>query len=390
MLKTLITPYLSEILAWSKSFVAIESISRNGGEKKLAKTIKNILAQHHINDITEYEFNPGQPNLIVKIPGRSSGKRLVLCGHFDTKPTGDLSSWNTQPFEPVIKNKQLFGRGAADMKGGLATMLGIAIILHKYSNFPGELILVFTSDEEMGSKNGANELFSHNLINADLAIICEPAGIDSSFENIYIGHRSYCVFTIEVFGRQTHSGAPQPNQNASLMAAELMNKFNTIFSHYLPDSILNIGSMIETKNGFYGMTPGTVKIYFDLRCLPKIRYAKIKKTIQTFMSKEFNKKFTYKINFSPRDTNWIEGYIMDKNEPIIKIVQKSFHNVFGKIPATNCYPAASEARFFHQAGIPVIAALGPGTLNQAHATNECLSVQDLEFAVLLYLEFFLN
>jgi len=106
-----------------------------------------------------------RPNLVGEIGG--GGQVLMLNGHIDTKPTGDLSEWSPGPYDPVIRDGRLSGLGSADMKGAVAAMVHAGAALIETGAPPGTLRVVLTADEEAGSRYGARFLAGRPEVAAD-------------------------------------------------------------------------------------------------------------------------------------------------------------------------------------------------------------------------------
>jgi acetylornithine deacetylase/succinyl-diaminopimelate desuccinylase-like protein len=125
------------------------------------------------------------PNLIASVCSRSGGSTLILSGHLDTKPPGDLSAWRRDPYSPVIEHGELYGLGSGDMKVALAAMVYAAAAV-RAASAQGSLMLVFTADEEAGSVHGSQWLAESGRLQADAAVIGEPCGIVREWESIDI------------------------------------------------------------------------------------------------------------------------------------------------------------------------------------------------------------
>ena len=147
---------------------------------------------------------PVRRNVIARIPGRGGGRSLILNGHIDTKPPGDLDAWETPPWEPVVRDGRLYGLGAADMKGAVAAMVFAAAEVAR-AELAGDLVLVFSADEEEGSACGARWLAEQGMIAADAAIIGEPSGLAHDWEAIRLVSRGVFLFRVDVEGTSMHS-----------------------------------------------------------------------------------------------------------------------------------------------------------------------------------------
>src|SRR5262249_1065815 len=122
--------------------IAARSPNPPGDERAAAVVVVDELRALGIDDVCITGHAPERPNVIAGVGGRAGGRSLILSGHLDTKPPGDLEAWNTPPWEPVQRDGMLYGLGSADMKGAGAAMV-CAVADLAASDFAGELILVF-------------------------------------------------------------------------------------------------------------------------------------------------------------------------------------------------------------------------------------------------------
>ena len=124
------------------------------------------------------DFN-GRPQLIARLAGHGSGRSLVFNGHIDVVPADPdpAGGWTSSPFAPEVRDGTLYGRGACDMKGGVAAMVVAAEVLAGLGSFAGELVVATNTDEE-SSGAGSSALVAHG-VRADAGIVCEATGFDA-------------------------------------------------------------------------------------------------------------------------------------------------------------------------------------------------------------------
>ena len=149
-----------------------------------------------------------------------------MNGHIDTKPPGDLDAWETPPWEPVVRDGRLYGLGAADMKGAVAAMVFAAAEVAR-AELAGDLVLVFSADEEEGSACGARWLAEQGMIAADAAIIGEPSGLAHDWEAIRLVSRGVFLFRVDVEGTSMHSTLSDhlESVNANVEMGRLLARF---------------------------------------------------------------------------------------------------------------------------------------------------------------------
>jgi acetylornithine deacetylase len=147
----------------------------------------------------------GRPQLVARLPGSAGGRSLFLCGHVDAVTAEPRERWASDPFEPEVRDGLLYGRGACDMKGGVATIVGAVEALAEAGvELAGELVIATVTDEEW---NGAGALaIASQGVGADAGIVPEATGFEP-----WVACRGVLNPTITVAGRPGHAETPQPD-----------------------------------------------------------------------------------------------------------------------------------------------------------------------------------
>jgi succinyl-diaminopimelate desuccinylase len=199
----------------------------------------------------------------------SGGPHLLFAGHTDVVPAGDESAWHHPPFAAEIEDGILYGRGAADMKSGVAAFIAAASRLP--ADHPGTLSLAITNDEEADSVNGTEPLIDWAIARGhrfDLAIVGEPSARVSAGDSVKIGRRGSLNGRIRVTGAQGHSAYPERAINPLPVAAALVLKLSSTpldaGSAHFPPSTLAV-TAVETGNPASNVIPGAVTIAFNIR-----------------------------------------------------------------------------------------------------------------------------
>ena len=147
----------------------------------------------------------------------NTGPLFVFAGHTDVVPAGDLAAWSTPPFTPTIKDGQLFGRGAADMKSAVAAMtLAAGRFVRQHPEFPGSIALLITSDEEATAEYGTKAVvsqFKSQGIHFDYCVVGEPSAVTTLGDTMKIGRRGSLSGRLTVSGLQHHIAYPQAGKN---------------------------------------------------------------------------------------------------------------------------------------------------------------------------------
>ncbi|HET9920604.1 MAG TPA: M20/M25/M40 family metallo-hydrolase, partial [Ktedonobacteraceae bacterium] len=191
---------MSEIIELLRQLVAIDSINPDlvpggAGEGEIARFVANWLEQAGL-EVTIEEAAPQRPNVIAVARGSGGGRSLLLNAHMDTVGVAGME----RPHEPYIEENRLYGRGAYDMKGGLAAIL-VAGAAAKQRDLRGDVIVTAVCDEEYASIGTASVVKNWR---ADAAIVTEPTELD-----ICVAHKGFCWLDIETTGVAAHGSLPE-------------------------------------------------------------------------------------------------------------------------------------------------------------------------------------
>jgi acetylornithine deacetylase len=203
------------------NLVSIDSVNPSlvpggAGEPEIAACIAAALTNAGL-DVEVTEAASGRPNVVGILQGRSPGRSLMLCGHMDTVGVSGM----TAPFQPVIANGRLYGRGAEDMKGGLAAILSAARILAAGGGLAaGRLLIAAIADEEYASL-GAEALVTR--WQADAAVVTEPTHLA-----VATGHRGFAWIEIAARGIAAHGSRPREGRDAILRMGRILHRLEAL------------------------------------------------------------------------------------------------------------------------------------------------------------------
>ena len=200
--------------------VAIDSVNPSlvdggAGEARIAAFIAAHLRDGGC-EVHLQEAAAGRPNVIGVLDSGVPGPSLMFCGHIDTVGVDGMSS----PFDPVIRNGRLYGRGSQDMKGGVAAMIDAARVVRDRGLPAGRLILAAVVDEEYASI-GADALARD--WRADAAVVTEPTDLQ-----IGIGHKGFAWFEIETSGRAAHGSRPRDGRDAIFRMGRVLGRLERL------------------------------------------------------------------------------------------------------------------------------------------------------------------
>lgn len=369
----------SQPLELTRRLVSFESENPPGKEKEVLEFLCDLLKGWEFDTKLLYT-DSGRANLIASFKWGRGGKKLLFNGHLDVVPAGDRSRWSRQPFSAEVYEKHLYGRGSADMKGGVAAMLYAVRLVRKTGIDLGDAEVIFhlVSDEESGGSQGAGFLVDQGLGGADAAIVPEPTNLE-----VVVAEKGTYWVRVNVHGKSAHGATPQLGVNAIEKMAMLLPRLIAMdlsTSHpLLGQPTLNLG-LINGGNKI-NMVADFCSLDLDRRCLPNENIDKFEKDLDnichSFSLEQGVKIETEKLLLA-------KPFEISLEEKIVKIAFRNIERVTGRKSNPKGLSGFTDARFYIlEAGTPTIL-LGPGKIDQAHTTDEFVKIEQLEKAALLY------
>ena len=358
-----------------KKLIAFDTSNPPGKELECAEYLAGILGEAGFEtQIQLMPEDPGRANVIAAI-GNPKGKKLIYNGHIDVVPASE--GWTSDPFTAEIRDGRLYGRGACDMKGGVAAMSCAAAALAKegFHFDGGQLILVFVCDEELHDLGVKHYIQSEQFVKADFAVISEPSSLCCC-----IAHRGVVRYRLSVLGRSCHAGVPQNGINAItntgyaiLALEELAKRVGARTHEVLPSPTLTM-TMISggTKDN---IVPGQVDISIDRRMLPDEDWESCMEEIREELESVRARVAGFDYRLEPY-VSVNAGYIPPDSE-LVKICNRVFEETFGRKTVNRDFTGCNDQNFFVRAGVPTLV-FGPGNLDQAHTVDEYVDVGELE------------
>lgn len=383
----------AELVEFARELIATPSPNPPGDERAVAALARDRLRQLGVVDVDVVGKADERPNVIARVAGARGGRTLVLSGHLDTKPPGDLSLWATDPWDPVIRDGLLYGVGSGDMKAAVAAMVYAAGALAATECPPGELTLVLTADEEAGSVFGARWLAESGLLAGDAAIVGEPCGVSAEWEAIDLVSRGAALFRIRVRGTQLHSSLSDrlPAVNATVLMSRLVDRMHrelkqhlTYEAHPLSSGGPTVNVGVTAQAGiYYGVYPGQAEFACDVRTLPGMTWEQLEADLEAFVARvrEDEPDLDAEIELD----GWFPATEIAAGHPVVEALADAARTVLGAAPPFDAFPGATDAVHLQlTAGIPTVAAFGPGLLSRAHSPNECVAVASIPQAAAMY------
>ncbi len=305
----------------------------------------------------------------------SSGPVLVFLGHTDVVPTGPLDRWTSDPFEPTERNGMLYGRGAADMKSGVAAfVVALEQFVAEHPDHPGTVALLLTSDEEGIALNGVRKVAEHFKSKGQVIDYCvtgEPSSSEQLGDVLRIGRRGSLTATLTVHGVQGHVAYPEkavnPIHRLAPALAELTSKLWDEGYESFPPTSLQV-SNINSGTGADNVVPGSLEMVFNFRFNPNWDSDRLIEFVEDLLARH-GLEFELKWRRSGEPFYTDEGKLRDVCRQVIRA-----H--CGIEPDENTKGGTSDARFIAPLGAQCVE-LGP--INASiHKLDECVSLADLD------------
>jgi succinyl-diaminopimelate desuccinylase len=306
---------------------------------------------------------------------------LLLLTHLDTVPAGERRAWSIPPFRGIIRGGRLYGRGAADAKGCIASMLGaLKALADGGVELGGEgLIFAAVADEEVESQ-GVRRLIGKGF-RADYAVVGEPTGL-----RICVAHRGRLVAAVKFAGRYAHSSRPELGINALYAASEFVLRIEECSKNIAERAHTLLGPPTASATIFRAgekdnVVPGWAEVIMDYRALPGERLEAILDELR-HVAEEVDRRRRTKHEIMV--LRWVPPAEVDLGFRIVEVAAEAARSVLGREPEITGFQATCDMSYLvNEAGVPSII-LGPGSLEQAHTVDEWVSVAELVAAAKIY------
>jgi succinyl-diaminopimelate desuccinylase len=305
----------------------------------------------------------------------SGGPVFCFAGHTDVVPTGPLEEWRTDPFVPSVRDGVLYGRGAADMKSGLAAMVTAAEeFVATHPAHKGSIAFLITSDEEGPSVDGTKrvvETLAARKERIDWCIVGEPSSETTVGDTIKVGRRGSFSGRLTVHGIQGHVAYPQLAENpvhtfAPALAELTSRVWDEGTEHFQPTTFQI--SNLNAGTGAPNVIPGELKARFNLRYSPVQTQERLKETVEGILRKH-GVRYTIEWYVSGEPFYTPPGMLSDA-------VGSAIQQVTGSRPKLSTGGGTSDGRFIAPLGAQVVEL---GVVNATiHKINESVRVEEID------------
>jgi len=346
------------------------------------------LTPAEVAELAPYGDSQPRSNVIGRLAGAQTGPVLHFNGHIDVVPPGE--GWTVAPFGGDVRNGRIYGRGASDMKGGLAAQVyAIEAIRRAGLQLQGSVEQSGVVDEEStGNRNaGMGLLVERGYISpqrTDYVVITEPLNAD----NICLGHRGAIWGEITTFGRLSHGSTPERGINAIEQMADFIAEATRILkprlqqrqnSQPVAPSSANAASLAFNmiQGGMnVNSVPDRCSVAFDRRLVMGESLEEARREICELLERQASTQPGFRYEYVERyatGPTWVSA-----ETPLVQAFASAVQQVVGRTPGYVCSPGTDDQRFVVQnAGIEQCIVYGPGEITQAHVVDESLALEDL-------------
>lgn len=377
------------LIAFTQALVRIQSVNRpeDGlSELAAAEYVAEWMRARGWQPIVE-EVAPGRPNVICTLNGGEPGPTLLFEGHTDVVTEGDRSEWQRDPFGGEIVDGMLWGRGSADMKGGLAAMLFAAAALDDERPFAGRVVLAVLADEEGMMLGAKGFVVAGHARGVDAAIICEPEGGE-----LCLTQKGAMRVRLTATGRMAHGAMPDQGINplpalaayiaaAADLEAELQARHGRdehLGLPYVTPTVVRGGHPDQIN-----VIPATGTLALDIRTTPLIDHEELIDRLRQ-LAGEIGKRTGTRLDLELIDDR--PPTRTPSDAPVARALAAAHRAVVGHDALIGGVPGTTDGTIlWRDAGIPVVT-YGPGGKWIAHQANEHVAVEEIVTCAEVYLE----
>jgi succinyl-diaminopimelate desuccinylase len=388
-----------ELIALTRDLVRIPSVVRPGDpaatEAAVAAHVERWLRAERFS-VEVHEVAPGRPNVLGVLGDDHGGPTLLLEGHTDVVTEGDPREWTHPPFGGDVVDGRLYGRGSADMKGGLAAaMIAAAVIKRSGVPLAGRLVVGALVDEE-GDMLGARHLCSTELGRALTgAIICEPEQNELCLEQ-----RGVVWARVTVRGRMAHGAMPEAGVNPISAVGALLREAPTLerrlrrlcrrSPHLRPPTVTPTTALAPVQGvPQSNVIPSSAQLTLDVRLTPGPDAEAVAKEIDAACRRVMDACPGAAVEWQP-----VNGYRLatrvERGEPLVRAMVRGVRQATGRPARFGGVPGSTDGTVLRTTlGIPIVTC-GPGHRLIPHQVDEHVEIDELTEAARIYVASALN
>lgn len=368
----------SRLLEIAQGLIKLPTVNPPGDEALVAEYLSTLFLNEGFTSSIDW-IDKNRANFVTWVEGEKPGPTLVFTGHMDVvNATGE---WKKPPFDACIEGTRLYGRGSADMKGAIASMVEAAMTFYENDKLNcGRLMLAFVADEELSNKGTISFLKQYK--NLDYAVLGEPTELEIAY-----AHRGCATFKLTTHGLAGHASEPSIGINAILLMlpiVQAIEKYNEFISKRNYGSLPAPTATVNVIKGGekFNIIPDRCEIIIDRRLLPSEDLISVKgelievihDAVKASVCKDFSLEM---VSFCSPGELSLQSDFLSKSISV-------FSKCFGTKPHVKEFRASCEQSYFLDQGVETIIC-GPGSISQAHVVDEYIEISEMSRAAELYL-----
>jgi succinyl-diaminopimelate desuccinylase len=366
------------LIEFTRRLVRIPSVNQPGQrEGPVVDEVVALVRSWGWEPVVE-EVAPGRPNCIIRLVGGLGGRTILFEGHTDVVTPGDPEVWTRDPFGADLVEGRIHGRGAADMKGGLAAMLFAARAIQASGPFAGTIVLAVLCDEEEMMIGVSDFIRRGHARGVDGAIVCEPEGGE-----VCLTQKGAIRLRVDFEGLMAHGAMPHQARNPITAVAAFLAEVAEIERAYQqapgPHSTLGLTYITPTHVAAgslpqLNVIPSSALLTLDVRTVPGVSHSELLTEVgqaagRVQASTSVEVTVSVLVDRPPTET--------DLDEAIVKAITEAHVEVLGEPPVYGGVPGTTDGTILvRDAGLPVVV-YGPGGKWIAHQADEYVEVADL-------------
>ena len=390
-----------QIVALTQDLIRFPTVNPPGeAYQPCAEYLGNRLAKHGFQvEYVRAEGTPGDSdkypriNVVARREGKSKGPCVHFNSHLDVVQTG--AGWTVDPFGGVVKDGKVYGRGACDMKGGLAaSVVAVEALLDSGLDLPGAIEISGTVDEESGGYGGVAYLAERGWFSkprVDHVIIPEPLNVD----RVCIGHRGVWWAEIETLGRIAHGSMPFLGDSAIRHMSAVLEKIEhelypalaarhsdmPVVPEGARQSTMNINSLHGGEGEEFTGLPvpcvaDSCRMIIDRRFLIEETIESVQGEVKALLDRVAAERPSFK--YKMRELFSVQPSMADRDGPVATAASKAVRQVLGKEAEIVCSPGTYDQKHVDRIGkLKDCIAYGPGVLDLAHQPDEWVGIADM-------------
>lgn len=364
-----------DVVSLAQKLIMFDSSNPPGVQRECADFIEDYLKP--FSDVKVYEKD-GVRNVVAELVFSRGGPVLVFNGHWDTVPWSP-EAWTEHPLKPVIRGGWLYGRGSADMKGGLAALISAFEEASRLEGLEGRLVLMAVGDEETGGSRGTRYVLSQTRLRPDYVLVGESTDL-----MLKVGRRGIIQARLKVHGDEMHSSKVYLNYVSSI---EICSELTLLVRKFDPGDAGDVMPRTTFVVTIFeagvkeNMLPRTANLYIDIRNTPKVTPADVERLLVRELErlKEKYGNFSYELEVKEA----AKPYLV-RDSPLTRILEDVYTRL-GLAPIHDAGGGTSDGRFFVEEGVRNVVEVGPIGKN-IHGVDERVEVKSILQAKRIYLE----